>query len=157
MAITNLGQISVVHKGATAPTNTDLIWQDTSASMYVFKSYDLITSTWVTFNNGSPIISSAASAASITPDMTAYDMYKLTAQTVALTINNPTNVVGDGQALNINILASGGDSALTWGAQFRGLADDLPAFAFNAKWLKAAFQWDATDSKWDLIGYVSQT
>lgn len=48
--IKNLGQISAVHKGVSSPSNTNLIWIDTSnPSQYVFKIYDASTSSWITF------------------------------------------------------------------------------------------------------------
>lgn len=46
MAVEVIGQVGVFHKGATAPTNTDLIWRDTSVSPHVWKQYNTVTLQW---------------------------------------------------------------------------------------------------------------
>lgn len=46
MAVQVIGQVGVFYRGATAPTNTDLIWRDTSVSPNVWKQYNTVTLQW---------------------------------------------------------------------------------------------------------------
>jgi hypothetical protein len=42
--VINLGQVSAIHKGASAPTNTQLIWYNTTDGR--FYTYNTITLAW---------------------------------------------------------------------------------------------------------------
>ena len=46
MATQNLGNVRAIIVSATAPTNTNLLWRDTSASPAVTREFDTSTSTW---------------------------------------------------------------------------------------------------------------
>lgn len=43
----NLGQISAIYIGTTAPTNTKLIWYDDNVGEKIHKYYDVLTETWI--------------------------------------------------------------------------------------------------------------
>lgn len=49
-AVKNLGFIKAIHSGATPPTNTQMLWYDTSVSLH--KYYSTVSSTWVALNSG---------------------------------------------------------------------------------------------------------
>ena len=44
MSLNNLGQISAIYKGTTAPVNTEILWYDITSG--VFKYYNISTTTW---------------------------------------------------------------------------------------------------------------
>lgn len=50
MATKNLGQVSAILSKSTAPTNTKVIWRDTSVSPSVFKIWNGVS--WVVFGSG---------------------------------------------------------------------------------------------------------
>ena len=47
MATQNLGNVRALIVSATAPTNTNLIWRDTSTSPHTTRLYNTSTSTWI--------------------------------------------------------------------------------------------------------------
>jgi hypothetical protein len=49
MAVTNLGFIQAVHEGGTPPTNTKILWLDTSSTPAVRKVYNTTLSIWEAF------------------------------------------------------------------------------------------------------------
>jgi hypothetical protein len=58
--VLNLGQVKLLHKGATAPTNTDLVWYDTTVNLH--KYYNTQAGAWATFvvNLGDYLLKSGA-------------------------------------------------------------------------------------------------
>jgi hypothetical protein len=98
---------------------------------------------------GAPRVSSAASAASITPAIETYDTYDLTAQAVALTINNPTGTPYNLQRLAIRITDNGVERALSWGDSYRRVSDvNLPASTLASKVLIVELCYHAGLSLW---------
>jgi len=50
MPTTNLGQISAIHIGTTAPSNTKMMWYDDNVGQKILKYYDIGTTTWKSFD-----------------------------------------------------------------------------------------------------------
>lgn len=53
----DLGLVKAIHKGLTAPTNTDMLWYDDNLGVKKHKYYDTVTSTWRLLLSGNYIIS----------------------------------------------------------------------------------------------------
>ena len=47
----NLGIVQAIFVGTIPPTNTNMLWRDTSSSPHTFKSFDNLTSSWVELSN----------------------------------------------------------------------------------------------------------
>lgn len=78
-----------------------------------------------TWGRAAKRISSAASAASLSPDLASFDIYRLTALTGALTINAPINAV-DGDEVTIEIRNSTAAAhALSWNGAFSGTGNGV--------------------------------
>ena len=98
---------------------------------------------------------SAATTATLTPNVDNYDMFVITAQASALTIANPTGTPVNGNGFVIRIKDNGTARAITYGNKFRAVGATLPSTTVLSKQMYIAALWNSTDSKWDVIG-VSQ-
>lgn len=47
MAVINLGLVKAIFVGTSAPTNTDVVWRDTSVSPEAIKYYNTIQGQWI--------------------------------------------------------------------------------------------------------------
>ncbi len=108
-------------------------------------------SAWIDAN--SPRLQSVVDAATITPNADTDDMVRITAIAQAFTIANPTPITTryEGQRLLIRIKDNGTGRAITWGSEYRALGTALPATTVATKTLLLTFQFNSTDTKWDLI------
>lgn len=104
-----------------------------------------------------PRVSSAASAATLSPDKSAFDIYRLTALAGALTVNTPTGMK-DGDELVFEIASSGPAArALTWPASFKGTGGGVAILAttpatpaqciFNFLYVSATGNWIITNTQ----------
>jgi|SRR5690606_6952171 len=57
----NLGQVKAIHVGTTAPTNTNMLWRDTSITPKTYKEYIDSSGTW------EPLVSATHKYKNITP------------------------------------------------------------------------------------------
>jgi hypothetical protein len=80
--------------------------------------------------------SSNTTLTTLTPDISAYDLYQLTAQASALTINNPIGTPVLGETLVILVKASGSDQTITYGTEYKAIGQALITTATNGKWLE---------------------
>lgn len=81
--------------------------------------------------------------------------YAITAQAGALLFNNPANSWANGQILIIRIKDNGTNRALTYGSNFRGGTLTLPSTTTTGQTLSMQFVYNSTDTKFDLVGFVS--
>lgn len=103
-----------------------------------------------------PRVSSTASASSVTPDISASDMYVFTALAVTLTINAPTGTPVVGDKLMFRITDNGGAQTLTWNAIFRAIGTTIPAATTAGKVTYLGCIYNATDTKWDVVAVATQ-
>ena len=104
-----------------------------------------------------PRVSSTTSTASITPDISSFDMYALTAQAATLTINAPTGTPVDGDKLMFRILDNGTSQTLTWNATFTTATFfTVPTATVAGKMLYIGFIYNAANTRWDAISIVNQ-
>jgi len=102
-----------------------------------------------------PLVSSAASASTLTPDVAAYDQYCFTALAAALTINAATNVY-DGAKLIIRLKDNGTARGLTWNAVFRAVGVTLPTTTVISKVLYVGFVYNSAETKWDCVAVAQE-
>lgn len=96
----------------------------------------------------------SSSATAINCDL--YNQWNITALAAANTIGAPSGTPTDGQQLIIRIKDNGTARALTWNAAFRASSDlALPSTTILGKTLYLGFQWNTTDSKWDLLALLN--
>lgn len=98
-----------------------------------------------------PIVSSAASTATLTVDADSTDVEILTAQNGSCTIAAPTGTPVQGQKLIIRIKDDGSAAPLTWNAIFRVIGVTLPSTTTSSKIIYVGCVYNDTDTKWDVI------
>ena len=103
-----------------------------------------------------PRVSSAASAASVTPDISAYDQYAFTALAAGLTINAPTGTPADGDKLIFRILDNGTARALTWNATYTVIGVTLPTTTVINKTTYVGCIYNANNTRWDVVAVTTQ-
>lgn len=91
----NLGQVASVFVGGSAPSNTNLIWRDTSTTPYTWKSYNTSNSAWEIFVSGSVVLTWVAGAYSKNQRVKYYNL-DLRA-TAAFTSSNVENEIVSGK------------------------------------------------------------
>ena len=96
---------------------------------------------------------STTSLSTLTPEISTYDEFALTAQAAALTIaNHSTSTPVDGDKMLITITPDATPRALSFGTAYvakAGIA--LPTTTTASKTMIMGFRWDAGLSKWNLI------
>jgi len=101
-------------------------------------------------------ISSTTSAATLTPDVSAYDAYAFTALAAGLTINAPTGTPVDGTKLVFRIVDNGTARALTWNATFTVIGVTLPTTTTVNKTTYVGCMYNAASTRWDVIAVTTQ-
>lgn len=101
-------------------------------------------------------VSSTASASSVTPDISSYDIYVFTALAANLTINAPTGTPVDGDRLMIRILDNGTSRTLTWNATFTAIGVTLPTATTANKTTYVGCMYNAGSTRWDVIAVTTQ-
>lgn len=102
-----------------------------------------------------PRTSTATSTSSLTPNISSFDQYNLTAQAVSLVINAPTGTPVDGNRLTIRITDNGTPQSISWDAAFRAIALPLPTTTIANKILYVGCIYNSDDIEWDIVA-VSQ-
>jgi hypothetical protein len=91
------------------------------------------------------------STATLTPDVSADDVFILTGQTATLTLANPTGTPVDGQKIIVRIFNTTGQT-INYGTQYRASSDfPLPTTTTSNRTIYLGFIYNSTDTKWDLI------
>lgn len=153
---TNAASIRLPHGTApTTPTNGDF-WSTTAAFFARISgtTRQLATTDGAeTFTNKRINVrdSSTTSAASITPDISSFDQYTLTAQAAGLTVNAPTGTPTNGQKLMFRFKDNGTTRTITWNAIFRALGATLPTSTTISKTIYVGCIYNSTDTKWDVV------
>lgn len=103
-----------------------------------------------------PRVSSTTSTASITPDISSFDQYAVTAQTATLTINAPTGTPVDGNKLIFRILDNGTSQTLSWNATYTVIGVTLPTATTINKMTYVGCIYNAANTRWDVIAVTTQ-
>lgn len=96
-------------------------------------------------------IASAASASTLTPDISAADQYVYTALATGLTINAPVGTPVDGNKLIFRILDNGTSRSLTWNATYTPIGVPLPSATTISKTLYVGCIYNANNTRWDVV------
>lgn len=93
------------------------------------------------------------STATLTPDMSLYDVYEITAQAATLAFANPIGTPVAGNKMIIRIKDNGTTRTLSFtGTQYRASSDlSFPTATTVGKTLYLGFIYNVADTKWDLI------
>jgi hypothetical protein len=103
-----------------------------------------------------PRVTSAASASSLTPDISAADQYAYTALAANLTINAPTGTPVDGDKLIFRFLDNGTARTLTWNATYTVIGVTLPTTTTISKTVYIGCIYNANNTRWDVIAVTTQ-
>jgi hypothetical protein len=103
-----------------------------------------------------PRVTSAASASSLTPDVSTTDIYAYTALAAGLTINAPTGTPLDGDKLIFRLLDNGTARALTWNATYTVIGVTLPTTTTVSKTTYVGCIYNANNTRWDVIAVTTQ-
>jgi hypothetical protein len=100
-------------------------------------------------------VQTVTSSATVTPTST-NDLVIITAQAAGLTLANPTGTFTEGQALMIRIKDNGTARTIAFDTNYRAIGVTLPTTTVISKTLYLGIIYNATDGKWDVIGYNLQ-
>jgi hypothetical protein len=98
----------------------------------------------------------AASASTLTPDVSAGDQYAYSALAANLTINAPTGTPTDGDKLIFRLLDNGTARTLTWNATFTVIGVTLPTTTVISKTTYVGCIYNANNTRWDVIAVTTQ-
>lgn len=98
-----------------------------------------------------PRVQTVTSSATVTPT-SANDLVVITAQAAGLTIANPTGTMVQGQALMIRIKDNGTARSIAFGTNYRAIGITLPTTTVINKTMYLGCIWNATDTKFDVVG-----
>lgn len=103
-----------------------------------------------------PRVTSAASASTLTPDISVSDVYAYTALAAGLTINAPTGTPLDGDKLIFRLLDDGTSRALTWNGTYTVIGVTLPTTTTANKTTYVGCIYNANNTRWDVIAVTTQ-
>lgn len=103
-----------------------------------------------------PRTSSTASTATLTPDISAFDQYNLTAQAAGLTVEAPTGTPVDGNKLIIRILDNGTPQTINWNGTYTAIGMTLPTTTTANKMIYVGCVYNSTNTRWDVIALTTQ-
>ena len=103
-----------------------------------------------------PRVTSAASASSLTPDISVSDVYAYTALAAGLTINAPTGTPLDGDKLIFRLLDNGTSRSLTWNGTYTVIGVTLPTATTISKTTYVGCIYNANNTRWDVIAVTTQ-
>lgn len=104
-----------------------------------------------------PRVSSAASASSVTPDVSAYDQYNFTALAATLAINAPIGTPVDGNKLIFRILDNGTSQTLNWNGTYTAIGVVLPTTTTINKTTYVGCIYNANNTRWDVLAVITQS
>jgi hypothetical protein len=100
-------------------------------------------------------VQTVTSSATVTPT-NLNDLVIITAQAVGLTLANPTGTFTEGQALMIRIKDNGTARTIAFDTNYRAIGVTLPTTTVISKTMYLGIIYNATDSKWDVLGTPQQ-
>lgn len=103
-----------------------------------------------------PRVGTTASDSSITPSVSTYDQYNVTALAANLTINSP-GAGNDGQKLILRLKDNGTARTLTFDAIYTAAGVALPTTTVANKTTYLGFIYNTAMSKWNLIAAVTES
>jgi hypothetical protein len=145
LAITLSGTALPIANGGTGATTL------AGASIATYSGTETLTNKRI-----DPRVTSAASASTLTPDISVSDVYAYTALAAGLTINAPTGTPLDGDKLIFRLLDNGTARALTWNATYTVIGVTLPTTTTANKTTYVGCIYNANNTRWDVIAVTTQ-
>ena len=145
LAITLSGTALPIANGGTGATTL------AGASIATYSGTETLTNKRI-----DPRVTSAASASTLTPDISVSDVYAYTALAAGLTINAPTGTPLDGDKLIFRLLDNGTGRALTWNATYTVIGVTLPTTTTANKTTYVGCIYNANNTRWDVIAVTTQ-
>ena len=145
LAITLSGTALPIANGGTGATTL------AGASIATYSGTETLTNKRI-----DPRVTSAASASSLTPDISASDVYAYTALAAGLTINAPIGTPLDGDKLIFRLLDNGTSRSLTWNGTYTVIGVTLPTATTISKTTYVGCIYNANNTRWDVIAVTTQ-
>jgi nitrogen fixation protein len=136
----------------TLANNDALIYE---SSTQLWKNKTIATALGYTPASYTPRVQSLSSAATVTPT-NLNDIVIIVAQSAALALANPTGTWDQGQPLMIRIKDNGTARAITYDTNYRAIGVTLPTTTVISKTTYLGLIYNATDTKWDVIGVTTE-
>mgnify|MGYP006270466239 CR=1 FL=1 len=144
---------------AIAGTNT-ITFPATTGTLITTGDTGTVTNTMLTgtFTNKriDPRVSIAVSSATLTPDISAYDQYCLTAQAVGLTVNAPIGTPVNGDKLILRIIDNGSAQTISWNGTYTVIGVTLPTTTTAGKMTYIGCIYNADNTRWDVVAVTTQ-
>jgi hypothetical protein len=103
-----------------------------------------------------PRVSSTTSTASLTPDISSFDQYVLTAQAATLAVNAPIGTPVDGNRLIFRILDNGVAQTINWNATYTAIGVTLPTTTTANKTTYVGCIYNTNNTRWDVVAVTTQ-
>jgi hypothetical protein len=97
-----------------------------------------------------------SSVATLSPDISAYDQYNLTAQAATLTVDAPIGTPVNGNKLIFRILDNGTSRSISWNATYTVIGTVLPTATTISKMLYVGCIYNADNTRWDVVAVTTQ-
>lgn len=105
---------------------------------------------WANYTGSSSIsVTTTSSTTSLTPDLTLYSAFEITAQAASITINNATGA-SNFSIFMIRITDNGTGRLITFGAKYRGFGATLPTTTTANKTMYITCIYNSTDDLFDV-------
>ena len=98
----------------------------------------------------------ATTATSLTPDISANEIYAYTALATGLTINAPIGTPTNGDKLIFRFLDNGTGRALTWNGTYTAIGVTLPTTTTANKTTYVGCIYNSNNTRWDVIAVTTQ-
>jgi hypothetical protein len=134
--------------------STNLTFNGTTFAMQTATALNLTATTLVGRIN--PRVVSTASSTSVTPDISAADIYAFTALSTTLVIATPTGTPLDGNKLIFRVLDNGTTRTLTWSSTYTAIGVTLPTATTANKTVYVGCIYNTNNTRWDAIAVTTQ-
>lgn len=147
--LANLSWISSGHTGT--PNNIPAFGASGEATVLPTPPTSTSTST-LTNKRVQPRVYNTTTLGTLTPEISTYDGFELTAQAATLTIaNHSTSTPAPQEKILIRIKDDGVARTINFGTYYRSVGTALPTTTVISKTMYLEFIWNSADTKWDLI------
>jgi len=131
--------------------NQSLLTGNAIAHIGVFDNFETDNLTFTVSGSGFTRVFQDDSLSTLTPNISLYDAFELTAQAASLTIANPTGSIGNFDLFVIRVTDNGTARALTFGNKYRAFSSALPTTTTLGKTLYITCLYNATDDLYDTV------